>query len=203
MHVSSATKASKSEAVFFPSPGFFKLLPLPLSEASSFSLPLTTKPKQESEKSRRSRENKCYDNIHETQPIVLPDGGIITFCQHFKYLGNFITYSLQDNFNIKHRLAQASAAMGSLQHFWADNAVNIHSNYLIFCAIPVNLALWGCKSWALRETLIKKLEVFFHRSIRRILGISITQVIDKHITNDSISMRFCRIPSIRHQISKR
>ena len=93
--------------------------------------------------------------------------------------------------------------MGSLQHFWADNAVDVHSKYIIFCAIPVNLALWGCESWALRETLIKKLEVFFHRSIRRILGISITQVIDKHITNDSIRMRFCHIPSIRHQIAKR
>ena len=109
MHVSSATKASKSEAVFFPSPGFFKLLPLTLSEASSFSLPLTTKPKQESEKSRRSREEKCYENIQETQPIVLPDGGIITFFQHFKYLENFITYSLRDDFDTEHRLAQASS----------------------------------------------------------------------------------------------
>ena len=102
MHVGSATKASKTEAVFFPAPGFFKLLPLPPSEASSFSLPLTTKPKQEIEKSRRSREEKCYENIQETQPIFLPDSGIITFCQYFKYLGNFITNSLQENFDIEH-----------------------------------------------------------------------------------------------------
>ena len=202
MHVGSATKASKTEAVFFPAPRFFKLLPLPLSEASSSFLPLTTKPKRESGKSRHSREDKCYDNIQETQPIILPDGGIITFFQHFKYLGNFITYSLRDDFDVEHRLAQASSAMGSLQHFWADNAVDVHSKYLIFCAIPVNLVLWACESWALRETLLKNLEVFFHRSIRRILGISIMQVIDEHITNDSIHMRFCHIPSIRHQIAK-
>ena len=94
MHVGSAIKASKTKAFFFPTPGFFKLLPVPPSEASSAFLPLTTKPKKESKKSRRSREDKCYDNIQERQPIVLPDGGIITFCQHFKYLGNFITYSL-------------------------------------------------------------------------------------------------------------
>ena len=93
--------------------------------------------------------------------------------------------------------------MGSLQKFWADNAVDIHSKYLIFCTIPVNLALWGCESWALRVTLLKKFEVFFHPSIRRILGISITQVIDEHITNDYVHMRFCRILSIRHQIAKR
>ena len=149
MHVGSATKASKTEAVFFPAPGFFKLLPVPPSEVSSSSLTLTTKPKKESEKSRRSSEDKCYDNIQETHPIVLPDGGIINFCQHFKYLGNFITYSLRYDSDIEHRLAQASLAMGSLQHLWADKAVNVHSNYLIFCAIPVNLVLWGCESWAL------------------------------------------------------
>ena len=152
MHVGSTTNASKTEAVFFPAPGFFKLLPLTPYKASSSSLPLTTKPKKESEKSRRSREDKCYDNIQETQTIVLPDGGIITFFQHFKYLGNFIMYSLRDDFDIEHRLAQASSAMGSLQHFWADNVVDVRSNYLIFCAIPVNLALWGCESWALHET---------------------------------------------------
>ena len=136
MHVGSATKASKTEAVFFPAPGFFKLLSLPPSEASSSSLPLNANPKNESDKSRRSREDISYDNIQETQPIVLTDGGIITFCQHFKYLGNFITYSLRDDFDIEQRLAQALSAMGSLQHFWADKAINIHSKYLIFCAIP-------------------------------------------------------------------
>ena len=203
MHVGSATKASKTEAVFFPAPGFLKTPPLPTSKSSSYSLPLTANPKQESKKSRRSREDKCYENIQETQPIVLPDSGIITFCQHFKYLGNFIMYSLRDDFEIEHRLSQDSSAMGSLQHFWADDAVDVQSKYLIFCATPVNLALWGCESWALRETLLKKLEVFFHRSICRIIGISITQVIDEHITNDSVCMRFCRIPSIRHQIAKR
>ena len=93
--------------------------------------------------------------------------------------------------------------MGSLQHLWADKAVNIHSKYLIFCAIPVNLALWGCEIWAFRETLPKKLEVFFHRIIRRMLGIPFTQVINEHITNDSICMRSCHIPSIWHQIAKR
>ena len=93
--------------------------------------------------------------------------------------------------------------MGALQHFWGDDAVDIHSKYLIYCAIPLNLLLWGCESWALRATMMSKLEVFFHRSIRRILGITITQVIDEHITNDSVRMRFCRIPSLQNQIAKR
>ena len=42
-----------------------------------------------------------------------------------------------------------------------------------------------------------------HRRIRLILGITINNVIDKRITNDSICMRFCNIPSMRNQIAKK
>ena len=44
-HVGGAIKASKTEAVFFPAPGFFKLLALPSSEASPSFLALVAKPK--------------------------------------------------------------------------------------------------------------------------------------------------------------
>ena len=93
--------------------------------------------------------------------------------------------------------------MGALNPFWKDKAVDDYSKYLIFCAIPCNLLLWGCESWALREATLQKLEVFLHRSVRKILRITITQVIDDSITNDSLRVRFFNIPSIRNQIAKR
>ena len=80
----------------------------------------------------------------------MPNGGTITFCKHFKYLDNHISYNLRDDHDIDHWLAQASKAMGPLQHFWQDPSIDTHSKYLIFCAIPVNLLLLGCESWALR-----------------------------------------------------
>ena len=49
MHVGNKDKASKTEAVFFPPPGFFKLPSIPPSETSAAALPLATKPKQEHE----------------------------------------------------------------------------------------------------------------------------------------------------------
>ena len=111
MHVGSTIKASKTEAVHFPDPGFVKLPALPPSEASSSSLPLVAKPKQESDVKKRAREERCYDNLQETQPIILTDGGIITLYKHFKYLGHFISYSLRNDFDINHRLSQVSSAM--------------------------------------------------------------------------------------------
>ena len=92
---------------------------------------------------------------------------------------------------------------GALNHFWTDRAVDDYSKYLIFWAIPINLLLWGCESWALRETTLRKLEVFLHRGIRKFLRIDTTQVIDERITNGSVRTRFFSIPTIRNQIAQR
>jgi len=44
MHTGTTSKSSKTEAMFFPSPGYFKPLALPPSALSTASLPLVTKP---------------------------------------------------------------------------------------------------------------------------------------------------------------
>ena len=50
---------------------------------------------------------------------------------------------------------------------------------------------------------MKKLEVFLHINLRKILKITITEVIEDPITNASLRMRFFNIPTIRNQIAKR
>ena len=50
---------------------------------------------------------------------------------------------------------------------------------------------------------MQKLEVFLHINVRKILKITITEVIEDRITNDSLRVRFFNIPSIRNQIAKR
>ena len=74
---------------------------------------------------------------------------------------------------------------------------------MIFRAIPCNLLLWGCESWALRQSLLKTLEVFLHRNIRRILGINMTKVREMRIKNKSIRVAFYNIPCVRNQIAFR
>ena len=80
--------------------------------------------------------------------------------------------------------------MGALAKFCREASINNNSKYLIFVTIPINLLLWGCESWALRTSLLKKLEVFLHRSIRRILGVSMAEVKDQHITNETVRKLF-------------
>ena len=89
--------------------------------------------------------------------------------------------------------------MGALAKFWTDASVDNRSKYLVFLAIPINLLPWGCKSWALRTSLQKKLEVFLHHSIRHILGISMAEVKDRHTTNETVRKKFFNIPNIEKQ----
>ncbi len=67
----------------------------------------------------------------------------------------------------------------------------------------MNLWLWGCKNWSLRQALLRKLEVFLHRSIRRILHISIVQVQERHIRNEKICQMFYDIPCVVNMIAAR
>ena len=71
----------------------------------------------------------------------------------------------------------------------------------MFLVIPINLLLWGCESWALWTSLLKKLEVFLHRRIRRILGISMNEVKDQRIKNETVRRNCFGILNIEEQIA--
>ena len=91
--------------------------------------------------------------------------------------------------------------MGAIAKFWADDSVDNQSKYLIFPAIPINILLWVCENWALWTSLLEKLEVFLHCSIRRILGIIMTKVKDKHLTNEIVRRKLFGILNIEEQIA--
>jgi hypothetical protein len=118
-------------------------------------------------------------------------------------LGLRISYNLRDDANIEARLAAANQNMGALKEVWRNPHLDTYSKYLLFCAIPMNLLLWGCENWSLRQDLLQRLEVFLHRSIRRILHISIIQVQEDRIRNDKICCLFYDIPCVINMIAAR
>ena len=99
------------------------------------------------------------------------------------------------------RIAAANASMGAMSKIWEDDNVDTYSKYLLFKATPCNLLLWGCKSWALRKSLLCSLEVFLHIGISIILKIRMSKVIKQHIANTSIREKFYNIPMIKKQIA--
>jgi hypothetical protein len=131
---------------------------------------LTNDKRQDEPKMRawRDQEELIYDTLEETKPITVRDG-FVSFCYHFKYLGSFVSFSLCDDYDIEQRVTAATQSMGALKNAWNSPHFNIWRKYLLFCAIPMNLLLWGCETWSMRKSLSNKLEVFLHQNIRGIM----------------------------------
>ena len=93
--------------------------------------------------------------------------------------------------------------MGALSNLWNCPYIDLKVKHSFFVAIPLNLLLWGCEAWALKEASLVKLDAFMHKSIRRILGISMQQVQDERLKNETVRKRFFNIPSTREVIAIR
>ena len=158
--------------------------------------------KETQEKARQRGIDVKYDALPETPQFDVADG-YVTFCRTFKYLGSRISYNLRDDADIEARLAAANQSMGALKEVWRNPHLDTYSKYLLFRAIPMNLLLWGCENWSLRQDLLRRLEVFLHRSIRKILHISITQVQEERIQNDKIRRLFYDIACVINMILAR
>ena len=109
MRIGNGKKASKTECVFFTPLGFLRRkLNLSTKKRKGNRRMLVTNTEQESYDSRYKREETTYDNLPETRLIVINDG-CVTVCRHFKYLGSWISFSLQEDHGITKRLAAANA----------------------------------------------------------------------------------------------
>jgi hypothetical protein len=187
MHIGRGETPLKTECVFFPPPGFFDshMPTLPAQEddneinnALGYGEDAITDGKQRTKGKKQSchkRHEELYNELDETQPIIADDG-FVSFCCHFKYLGPFVSFSLCNDYDVEKHVTAATQSMGALKNVWNSPHLDIWSKYLLFWAIPMNLLLWGCKTWSMQKALSNKLEVFLHCNIRRILGISIMQV---------------------------
>ena len=105
--------------------------------------------------------------------IIIDEDSFFEFTTEFKYLGNIINETLDDTPDIKNRIKKASQAFGAMkQNIFQNLDISIKLRMRFYNAIIVNLALWGCESWALKASDIKLFEVFHNRCLRAILRIS-------------------------------
>ncbi len=138
MHIGHGTAASKTECIFFLTPGFFNFrlpfLPAPnctdeLQDAMTFDNDALTNDKrceEQRDRTRHEREEDLYDDLDKTQPIFVEDG-YVTYCHHFKYLGSFISFSLCDDYDIEKRVTAATQSMGALKNIWDSPHLDIWS----------------------------------------------------------------------------
>ena len=105
---------------------------------------------------QREQDNISFDALPETANFSFHDGYISITCT-FRYLGSLIKYSLRNDDDITARIASAMAAMGALKEVWRNPHLDAYNKYLLFRAIPMNLLLWGDKTWSLRKSQLDQL----------------------------------------------
>ena len=151
---------------------------------------------------QRERDNISYDALPETANFPVYDGDV-SFTRTFRYIGSLINYnySLCDDDDITARIASATAAMGALKEVWRNPHRDVYKKYLLFRAIPMNLLFWGAETWSLRKSQLDQLEVFLHRSIRRILQILMSTVKEEKIRNERVREMFYSIPCTKYDCS--
>jgi len=98
-------------------------------------------------------------------------------------LGSHLVPSLSDEYEIDRRLKFAAAQLREMDNTW-KSSMDLQSKKLFFLQIPLNTALFGCEYWALTDSLRAKLSAFYHRGLRRVLGLNMRDVEQDKIRNE-------------------
>ena len=93
--------------------------------------------------------------------------------------------------------------MGANKNLWNCPHTDMFSKYQLFLAVVVTQLLWGCESWTLKEISLNDIDVFLHQSIRRIIGIRISQVMEERVSNEKTREKFYNIQHARSMIATR
>ena len=81
--------------------------------------------------------DRCYVKADETKKYIV-NKWICLFLFNFLYLGSWISYDLNDEYDIKAWIKKTDNAIGALIVFWSAPEVDNLAKYLIYMAIPVH-----------------------------------------------------------------
>jgi hypothetical protein len=165
--------------------------------------------------SKRKNDKSKTEAIHFPKPfhvssaadkedIVIDEDRFMSFCIKFKYLGSYFVPELSDTADITARISQARRLFGSMnQRVLSNKKIRIDIRRRLYQAIVVNIALWGCESWALREADRSKLEAFHHGCLRRMCGLTMWDVAEKRITNEHVRRTVANSPTMDSMMEMR
>ena len=120
-----------------------------------------------------------------------------------KYLRSLITPLLNEDLEIDTRIKKAKSLMEAAKHFFDNKDIDKRIKSQVYVTGSLNVLLLGCESWNLTKDNLRKLTVFHHGAIRRILRIKWSQVREQHIKNKEVRGLLCNIPDIDAFIHRR
>ena len=105
-------------------------------------------------------------------PVSLDTTASIEVVHRFTYLGSTVSSdeSLLPEFQA--RIFKASSAMGRLNcHLWRESNISRSTKLRIFDALVVSVMLYGAEKWHASTLILKAIDVFQTKSLRRIEGL--------------------------------
>lgn len=108
------------------------------------------------------------------------EGKFVSYTPHFKYLGTYLSQTLSDDYDIDQRLIAATRHFNAYgRSIFRDRKIRLEIRTRLYVATTMNILLWGCDSWALKQEHIRKLNVFHNKCIRSMIGIDMHCVRNK------------------------
>ena len=109
----------------------------------------------------------------------------VSYTHQFKYLGSILSDDLRDDADIDNRIAKANAQLGAFGNVF-NSSIDMRIKRTMYIQNHINTLLFGCESWTLTADNLRKLEVYHHKALRRILGINMYHVEKFHIRNEHV-----------------
>ena len=113
----------------------------------------------------------------------------VEMIREFSYLlGSTISCDCGKDSDVKVRIAKAANAFGCLKKsIFTNNCLSIAVKHAVYKAVVLVTLLYGSECWAVK---VYQLEVFHHRCVQCILGVSRHQQWTKHISNHELLREF-------------
>ena len=136
-------------------------------------------------------------------PIVL-EGGEVEAVEEFPYLGSLVDSSGKMDADVSRRVAQASKAFGALRKaVFLDKDLKLSTKKRVYNACVLSVLLYGAECWIPLKRHEKRLNTFYHRCIRTILGISNRQQWSERITMAEVRRRWGDEETVSEKVQKR
>ena len=120
--------------------------------------------------------------------IHQPDGSCISCKSSLKYLGAQLAADGLIDSEIAQKIGRASQDFKVLKQFWNHCNIPIQFKFIVFSACIVQRLLYSLEGAWLNKHLVKKLDGFYCKCLRRILGISHSYI--SRISNAFILKQF-------------
>src|SRR5579872_3218943 len=119
---------------------------------------------------------------------------------HFKYLGTEVTQENSSLTDIRCRTAQALATTSNLRVIWRNRYISLKTKLRLLDCLIIPIALYGCETWTLNNSDLKKIQSFGMKCLRAVLNITWQD----HITNTEVAIRTSRaeeyiVDIVRHR----